>query len=127
MKKIFLLIVLAMVSLSGCGNKNTETTDAARESISNTRNSIIGQWKNDNGEVYNFNEGYIFYGSIDVNGEIKEVSGDFNLVTIDGSETTLTINTDLIRVTYYVEVNGDNLTLLDSQTKEMVKELSFAG
>lgn len=125
MKRIFIIAVLAMAMFSGCTKE--ENVQEPAQVIKETKNDILGRWTNDEGEIYNFGDAYVFDGTLIVNGTPKEVSGDFNLVTIDGSDTTLTINTPDIRVSYYMELSNNTITLSDTATKEVVKILQFEG
>ncbi len=121
MKKLIYVLIMAMIFMSGC--KNNEPTP--QEVIETTKENTIGTWKSEEGETYTFGQGYMFEGNIYVNGELKEVSGDYNLVTVDGDETTLTINTDSIRQTYIVKSFNESMTLTDLENKNVEKILKI--
>lgn len=124
MKKIFVMLILAIAVFTGCTGKSD--TEKASEAIETTRDNVVGSWTNDDGELYSFSDKYVFSGKIMVDGALKEVSGDYNLVSVDGSDTALTINTPDIRVTYYVDIHNDKIVFLDTDTKEEVKTLRLA-
>lgn len=125
MKKILMAVVIAMVMFSGC--TKDESVKEPSQIVRETRDDILGKWENDDGEIYNFMSAYAFDGILVVDGNSTQVEGDYNLVTTDGSDTTLTINTPQIRVTYYIEVGDDTITLSDTETREAVSTLRYIG
>jgi lipoprotein len=127
MKKYLFLFMISLVLLSGCGKK-TENTPAQVVQI--TKEQTLGKWTNDSEEIYEFKKGYKFDGEIIINGIKEQVSGDYNLVNDEASDTTsLTINTEKIRVSYIVDgiKEKSKLVLKNPDTGKIEKELKFVG